>query len=76
LGVDEKLKGVRVYWPDTKNVTVERNIYYDNTSACHSEGEQDIEIVETKADTPSTTAPSMNNTPATVPDDPEKAKCI
>ena len=76
LGVDEESKGVRVYWPDTKNVTVERNVYYDNASACRSEGEQDIEIVETKADAPSTTAPSTDKTSATVPDDPEKAKRI
>ena len=39
LGVDEKSKGVRVYWPDTKTVTIERNTYYDNSSVCHLEGE-------------------------------------
>jgi hypothetical protein len=31
LGVDEQSKGVRVWWPDTKTVTVERNCYYDNS---------------------------------------------
>ena len=53
FGVDEESKGIRVYWPDTKKITVERNVYYDNSSACHSEGEQNLEIVEMKADVPS-----------------------
>jgi len=26
LGVDEQSKGVRIYWPDTKSITVERNV--------------------------------------------------
>ncbi|PPQ83632.1 hypothetical protein CVT26_000950 [Gymnopilus dilepis] len=53
VGVDERSKGVRVYWPDSKTVSVERNVYYDNTcsSASRLEGEEDI-VVETKADSP------------------------
>jgi len=42
--VDDKSKGVHVYWPDTKTITVERNIHYDNSSACHLEGEKSIEL--------------------------------
>ncbi len=75
LGVDEESKGVRVYWPDTKKITVERNVYYDNSSACHSEGEQNLEIVETKADVPPANISSTETTP-TVVDDPDKAKHI
>ena len=30
LGIDEESKGVRVWWPDTKTVGIECNIYYDN----------------------------------------------
>jgi len=39
LGVDEQSKGVRIYWPDTKTITVERNtfppttLFSDNQSA-------------------------------------------
>lgn len=29
VGVDDESKGVRVYWPDTKTVSVERNVYFD-----------------------------------------------
>ncbi len=44
LGVDDESKGVYVYWPDTKTITVERNIHYNNSSACHLEGEKSIEL--------------------------------
>ena len=33
LGIDNESKGARIYWPENKSVTVERNIYHDNTSA-------------------------------------------
>ena len=72
LGVDEESKGVRVYWPDMRGVAVERNVYYDNTSACRSEGEQDIEIVETQADEP----PLPISTTNVAPDNPEQAKRV
>src|SRR6266540_6098574 len=41
LGIDEESKGVRVWWPDTKTVGFERNVYYDNSrsSDSRSEGE-------------------------------------
>lgn len=47
--MDDESKGVRVYWPDTKTLTVERNTYFDNSSVSHLEGEQntdDIEFIE------------------------------
>src|SRR6266511_2310020 len=74
LGVDEESKGVRVYWPDTKKITVERNVYYNNSSACHSEGEQNLEIVETKANVLPANILSMETTP-TVVDHSERARC-
>jgi hypothetical protein len=51
MGLDDRSKGVRVYWPDKKTVSVERNVYYDptGTSASRLEGE-DWEFIETKAD--------------------------
>ena len=33
LGIDNKSKGACIYWLENKSVTVERNIYHDNTSA-------------------------------------------
>ena len=41
MGIDEKSKGVRIYWPDKKTVSVERNVYVDRTGASNSrlEGE-------------------------------------
>ena len=39
LGIGNELKGVHVYWPDTKTVTVERNIYHDNTAVNRQEDE-------------------------------------
>jgi hypothetical protein len=48
LGVDEQSKGVRVWWPNTRTITVERNCYYDNTLIL--EGEEDnIQLSKTKA---------------------------
>ena len=41
LGIDNESKGARVYWLDTKMVTIKRNIYYDNSSVSHLEEEQE-----------------------------------
>jgi hypothetical protein len=57
---------VRVYWPDTRTITVERNTYYDNSSASHLEGEQTIELTtnETRANSSITNAtPNVIVTP-------------
>ena len=32
LGIDNESKGAHIYWLESKSVTVERNIYYNNTS--------------------------------------------
>jgi hypothetical protein len=39
LGLDKKLKDMCVYWPDTKNVSVEQNVYVNKTSASCFKGE-------------------------------------
>ncbi|KJA29535.1 hypothetical protein HYPSUDRAFT_122171, partial [Hypholoma sublateritium FD-334 SS-4] len=51
MGIDERSKGVRVFWPDKRTVTVERNVYYDKTGASASrlEGEN-WEFIETRAE--------------------------
>ena len=59
MGIDEQSKGVRVYWPDSKTVTIEWNVYYDKTGASVSrfEGESGGETGETQTDTPNATEP-------------------
>ena len=53
LGIDEESKGVRVWWPDTKTVGIERNIYYDNSRSLDSRSEgEDNGRVETRTDEP------------------------
>ena len=55
LGIDEESKGIRVWWPDTKSVTVERNVYFDKTvsSSSRFEGEEiNQEVIETRPDEP------------------------
>jgi hypothetical protein len=53
LGIDECSKGFRIYWPEKRTVTTERNVYYDKLclSVCRLEGE-DWEFVKTKTDLP------------------------
>jgi len=77
MGVDEQSKGVRVYWPDKRNVTVERNVYYDQTctSVSRFEGENwdGFIQVEAKPNAPdSDLKPDISNiTPDAPPPDPE-----
>ena len=33
MGISDESKGVRVYWPDKKTVSTERNIYFDKTGS-------------------------------------------
>lgn len=51
ISIDEQSKSVRIYWPDKKSMTVERNVYYDRTSASYPEGKING-IVRTKANAP------------------------
>ena len=54
LGVDEKLKGACIYWPDMKTVNVERNVYVNKTSASHFEGKENGWMIKTNSDLPVT----------------------
>ena len=51
LGMDEESKGARIYWPDNKAVSVERNIYFNNPLASRVEEEEEA-IVNMNADLP------------------------
>jgi hypothetical protein len=50
LGIDDESKGARVYWRDTKTITVERNTYYDNSSDSRLEGEDNVQLTPTQRD--------------------------
>ena len=79
LGVDEESKGVRVYWPDTKTITVERNTYYDDSSASHLEGEHTVELTTNETNTDSSTpsaTPNLSDRNKTQADDKGKGKRI
>src|SRR6202522_4191402 len=65
LGMDEESKGARIYWPDTKAVSVERNIYFNNPLASRVEEEEET-IVNTNADLPTAVQLATKNTPAVV----------
>ena len=32
LGIDDRSKGIQIYWPETRTVSVECNVYFDKTS--------------------------------------------
>jgi len=54
MGIDERSKWVRIYWPDRQTVLVEHNVYYDKTALSISrlKGEDLDGFVETKMDEP------------------------
>src|SRR6202522_700164 len=73
LGIDKQSKGVRIYWPDTKSITVERNVYYDDTSASRCEGEHNV--IVTKTDLPmANKTPEIQPTPIVAEDDISEAE--
>ena len=73
LGLDEKLKGACIHWPDTKAVSVEQNVYVNKMSASHFEGENSEGIIKMNPDLPGNYVPpknpSPNLTPSTQPSD-------
>ena len=71
MGISDESKGVRVYWPDKKTVSTERNVYFDKTqlSVSRLEGEE-LEFTETKSDNP--IIPSHN--PPALPTNPQIAQ--
>ena len=61
IGIDDESKGACIYWPDSKTVTVERNISYNNTSTNHFEEEMEtVTINETAVNPPVKSIPSTN----------------
>ena len=62
LGVNEQSKGIWVYWPDTRTIMVKRNTYFNNSSASHLEGEQDIDITKTSPDSHTPNPTKTQNT--------------
>ena len=71
LGMDEELKGARIYWPDTKAVTVEHNIYYKKPSASHFEEGENVNVIKMNADLPVVNNPSAVE--QTAPENPVRA---
>lgn len=68
LGIDERSNGCRVYWPDKRTVTTERNVHFDKThaSAERLEGE-DWDFVDPSSDpltSDSTTVPLPTPAPS------------
>src|SRR6202522_752242 len=73
LGIDKQSKGVWIYWPDTKSITVERNVYYHDTSASRCEGEHDV--IVTKTDLPmANKTPEIQPNPIVAEDDISEAE--
>ena len=75
MGVDEQSKGIHIYWPDTRTVGVECNIYVDKTGASASrlEGEEWDGFIKTKPDAPfiSKNPPNTSTEPDPIPTDPQ-----
>jgi len=67
MGFYEKYKGIRVYWPLKKIVTVEQDIYWDKESATREEtiqieGEYDDFITPTNFDTSNSSKSNVHPT--------------
>jgi hypothetical protein len=75
IGIDERSKGFRIYWPEKKSVTVERNVHFDNSSASASrlEGEN-WQIIETETNAPANQTPSSNAPIPTAPSMPHTSE--
>ena len=51
VGYDDKSNGSRIYWPDQRTITVERNIYFNNppVRSDHLEGEEEVLVEPVRA---------------------------
>jgi Reverse transcriptase (RNA-dependent DNA polymerase) len=75
ISYDTRSNGQRIYWPDTRSTTVERNVYFnekDETAGNGLEGEEMSKIVKTHfqptaAAVPPTLQPIVMPAPAIVP---------
>jgi len=61
LGMDDESKGARIYWPDSKTVTVERNIYFNNLLASHFEEEQAVVFIKMNTNLPAEVPTNKEN---------------
>jgi len=69
MGLDEHSKGVCIYWPDKRKVSVERNVHVNKTGASnsHLEGEDWDGFIKMKIDkptSPNSLAPLQNSEPS------------
>ena len=74
LGIDNESKGIRVYWPESKKVTVERNIYYDNSvssAGCLEEEQEALGL--TKMATNETAQIPLNPPAAQIQENPDES---
>lgn len=46
MGLNEKLKSACIYWPKKCNITVEQNIYFDNSGPAEHLRREDYELVK------------------------------
>lgn len=71
VGVSEKRKGFRIYWPDIRKITVERNVYSDKSSAeiDRVEGEDwEFNLPIPSQNAPPTPIPSSSTPPVPSPE--------
>lgn len=73
LDLDEKSKGMRIYWPETKTVSVKQNIYIDKSSVSHLKEEEEDRAIEMNPDLPANPQKSTFST-NTLPDQPSIPK--
>jgi hypothetical protein len=71
IGMDDESKGARIYWPDSKTVTVERNIYFDNSSAGRFEEEEAVNVARSNINLPVVAPPIVVNQPPVVINHPD-----
>ncbi|KAJ3473654.1 hypothetical protein NLI96_g12893 [Meripilus lineatus] len=67
VGFDSESKAYRVYWPDTRQVSIERNVRFDNSEVVGStgpEGEKSVPNISV----PSTHDSSSPSPPSSIPD--------
>lgn len=61
LGYDPTSNGSRIYWPETKSLTVERSIYFDESRRFEGERSVGVENKTTATDAPADTQPTPTN---------------
>ena len=70
VGIDSESKAYRVYWPDTRQVSVERNVRFDNNEAVGGTGPEGEKSV------PDISVPSTHDSPSLSPPSSIPDPCI